>query len=65
MQKVLSIFSETLQPQFNEGWKAWQDYVESGWKNKKKNPYKKNTSEWYSWNKGRNLNDKGLSDLNP
>jgi hypothetical protein len=62
---MLSIFTEINQAQFDEGWQAWNKYAGSGWQVKPTNPYKIETPEWYSWNKGWNLNDKGLCKYNP
>lgn len=47
---------------FMEGWQAWNRQIDSG--NKELNPYATETLLWMSWNRGKNLNTKGvLNDL--
>lgn len=50
---------------YQEGFEAWDAYVNSGWANKKNNPYETGTIEWRSWNRGWNTNDNGLTDPAP
>lgn len=59
-ETVMWCLSEFSLEHFKMGWDAWTKFVDSKWHDKGKNPFKPKTNEWYSWNKGYNLNDKGL-----
>ena len=62
---IFWMLSDEIPKAFSEGCEAWNVFAKSRWRTKNKNPYKPKTNSWYSWNKGYNMNDKGLSDLNP
>ena len=46
---------------FSEGWSKWNIYFESNWKEKPSNPYEIESEEWKAWNRGWNLNVKGVA----
>lgn len=46
--------------EFIAGWDAWNDYVDSGWRIKPKNPYPEGSIKAELWLRGWNLNFHGI-----
>ena len=52
-----TIFNEKC---YAEGFKAWYEHARRNYISSISNPYPKESNEWKNWNKGWNINQKGI-----
>lgn len=50
---------------YDKGFADWDLHFSSDWKIRPRNPYEKETDQWYSWNMGWNANESGVDDPEP